>query len=109
MKSLISMFGALLLVCAGAATAAEPPQAQPKAQPRILVFSKTTGFRHDSIGPGVEAVKALGEKHGFGVDATEDSTVFNEDNLKRYRAVFFLCTTGDILDHIQQADFERFI
>ena len=51
----------------------------------------------------------LGEAHGIGVDTTEDAGVFTEEQLKKYAAVVFLNTTGDVLDAYQQADFERFI
>lgn len=76
---------------------------------RILVFSKTTGYRHGSISDGIKALKALGDRHGVLVDTTENADQFNEDNLKRYKAVIFLNTTGNILDHYQKADFERYI
>lgn len=76
---------------------------------RILVFSKTTVYRHESIPSGIEAIRKLGEKHGFVVDTTENAENFNEENLKRYKAVIFLSTTGDVLNQQQQNDFERFI
>lgn len=76
---------------------------------RILVFSKTTGFRHASIPNGKAAIQKLGKENGFEVDTTEDATLFTEDNLKKYAAVVFLNTTGDVLDYRQEAAFERFI
>lgn len=76
---------------------------------QVLVFSKTAGYRHASIPQGVAAIKALGEKSGFTADATEDATVFREDNLKRYAAVVFLSTTGDVLDDAQQQALERYV
>lgn len=80
-----------------------------KDEVRVLVFSKTAGFRHKSIETGIEAIIKLGEKHHFTVDTTENSANFNEENLKRYKAVIFLSTTGDVFDQQQQNDFERFI
>lgn len=77
--------------------------------PRILVFSKTKGYRHEAIGVGKKTFMELGAQHGFSVDTTENSAFFNEDSLKRYRAVIFLNTTMDVLDPVQQADFKRFI
>ncbi len=76
---------------------------------KILVFSKTEGFRHGSIESGIVAIKKLGLEHNFKVIATEDSTYFSEDSLKQYAAIVFLNTTGDILNEVQQADFERYI
>ncbi len=76
---------------------------------KVLVFSKTAGFRHDSIPEGVAAIGRLGEQHNFRVDATEDAAVFNDISLSEYRAVVFLSTTGDVLDGSQQAAFEHYI
>jgi type 1 glutamine amidotransferase len=76
---------------------------------RILVFSKTAGFRHDSIPAAVAAITQLGKEHGFAVDWTEEATQFTDANLARYRAVVFLMTTGDVLDDLQQSAFERYI
>jgi uncharacterized protein (TIGR03437 family) len=78
-------------------------------QPRALIFSKTAGFRHDSIPDGIAVIRQLGQQNGFDVDATEDAAAFSEQNLARYEAVVFLCTTGDVLNDSQQAAFERFI
>ncbi len=75
----------------------------------VLVFSKTAGFRHDSIEDGVAMIEGLGDTHGFGVDHTEDASVFNEATLAGYDAVVFLSTTGDILDADQQDAFEKYI
>lgn len=35
--------------------------------------------------------------------------MFNKDSLQKYAAVVFLNTTGDVLDHYQEAAFERYI
>ena len=78
-------------------------------QPRVLVFSKTAGYRHSSISNGIAAIQKLGAEKGFAVDATEDATAFTQKNLRRYAAVVFLSTTGDVLDAAQQDDFERYI
>ncbi|MFN8572127.1 MAG: ThuA domain-containing protein [Gemmatimonadaceae bacterium] len=77
--------------------------------PRLLVFSKTAGYRHSSIETGIAAIQKLGQEQGFAVDATEDAATFNDKNLKRYRAVVFLSTTGDVLNPTQEAVFERYI
>ena len=74
-----------------------------------LIFSKTTGFRHDSIPNGIAAITELGQANGFAVDATEDSSLFTDDYLAQYQVVIFLCTTGTVLDDQQKAAFERYI
>ena len=80
-----------------------------KENPRVLVFSKTMGYRHESIEAGRLALISLGKSHGFEVDTTQNADFFDEDSLKRYQAVIFLSTTMDVLDIPQQNDFKRFI
>ncbi|HVY08122.1 MAG TPA: ThuA domain-containing protein [Burkholderiales bacterium] len=75
----------------------------------VLVFSKTAGYRHDSIPAGIEAIRALGDQDNFSVDATEDGKAFNDANLARYREVIFLSTTGEVLDAEERAAFERYV
>src|SRR5690606_33865678 len=77
--------------------------------PRVLVFSKTAAFYHQSIPAGNKALMELGEEHGFEVDTTTNAEWFNEDSLKNYSAVVFLSTTGDVLNHQQEVAFERYI
>ena len=75
----------------------------------VLVFSKTSGFRHSSIPAGIAAIKKLGTENGFDVEATENADDFNEENLKKYATVIFLSTTMNVLDYRQEAAFERYI
>lgn len=76
---------------------------------RVLVFSKTEGFRHASIDAGKKALTQMANEKGFAVDFTEDASQFITANLKRYNAVLFLSTTGDVLNNEQQQEFERYI
>ncbi|UTA67404.1 ThuA domain-containing protein [Emticicia sp. 21SJ11W-3] len=78
-------------------------------QKRVLVFSKTKGWRHSSIPFGKEAIKKLGVENNFSVDISENSDDFNDANLKKYSAVIFNSTTGNVLNNEQQAAFERYI
>lgn len=76
---------------------------------KVLVFSKTEGFRHSSIPNGISAIEQLGQQHDFTVDATEDASAFTFENLQQYEAIIFLSTTGDVLNRNQQDTFERYI
>jgi len=76
---------------------------------RVLVYSKTTMFRHASITNGIAAIRQLGAANAFAVDATEDSSAFTAENLARYRAVVFLNTSGDILNAEQQAALRTYL
>ncbi len=81
---------------------------QPTA-PRVLVFSKTTGWKHSSIPYGIDAIIKLGKENDFLVDTTKNSKFFDDFNLKQYHAVIFNNTTRNVLNAEQQAAFERYI
>ena len=80
-----------------------------KQKKKILVFSKTTAFRHASIPKGKEALLLLGKQNNILVDTTEDASFFTATTLKQYDAVVFLSTTGNILTDEQQKAFEEYI
>ncbi|WP_328352782.1 ThuA domain-containing protein [Streptomyces sp. NBC_00445] len=104
----IGVVGAALVLGCVSGPAASDPDADADAG-RVLVFSKTAGFRHDSIPEGVAALKELGASSGYTVDATENASAFTPSNLRRYDAVVFLSTTGDVLNGKQQRAFEGYI
>lgn len=88
------------------AAAAVPESAEPA---RILVFTRTAGFRHDSIPVAVDTLRALAPEVGLTIEHSEDPSLFNDEALAKYRAVVFANTTGDALDAEQQAAFERYL
>lgn len=111
-RSLILTALVALLIPASAVTPANSADSGSSGRSsfRVLVFSKTTGFRHDSIPDGIVAIQKLGRQNGFAVDTTEDATRFTDRNLARYRAVVFLSSTGDPLgEPAQKEAFERYI
>ncbi|MET9357241.1 ThuA domain-containing protein [Streptomyces sp. NPDC006617] len=63
---------------------------------QTLAFTRTTGYRHDSIPAGVQALRELGRAHGFRVHATEDPVIFERD-LSRFAVIVFLSTSGEVL------------
>lgn len=77
--------------------------------PRILVFSKTLGYRHQNIPDGIRAIQKLGTKNNFIIDATENSEDINSRNLKKYQAIVFLSPTGEFFNDDQKTAFQRFI
>jgi type 1 glutamine amidotransferase len=98
-----------LLVAAGCAVNA--PTRTPSADPAfsVLVFTRTTGYRHESIPAAVSAIEQLAVQHGFAVVATEDPSDFTASNLPRFDAVVWLSTSGDVLDPEQRTAFEQYI
>jgi type 1 glutamine amidotransferase len=95
--------------CGEPSTSRESPECGASAAVRVLVFTKTAGFRHESIAAGTAAMCGLGEEDGFAVEPTEDAAAFTDLNLARFDAVVFLNTTGDVLDADQEAAFERYV
>src|ERR687895_904032 len=121
MRTAIRLICAMALVGAGLSLPSAPVRAAAQAtQPtkaaawaggpgyRVLVFTKTAGERRSSIKAGVAAIRDIGRRHGFTVEATDDARWFTDRLLKRFRAVVFLNTTGDVLNDGQQAAFERY-
>ncbi len=76
---------------------------------RVLVFSKTKGYRHASIPVGQKLIMKFGKENGFAVDTTENANAFTDENLKKYSEVVWLSTTADVLNDEQQVAFERYI
>ncbi|WP_328868877.1 ThuA domain-containing protein [Streptomyces sp. NBC_00287] len=120
LKRALGLFtGLALCLTPQAATALAGPADQPAGTTRqaaaadpaykILVFSRTAGFRHSSIDDGIAALRDLGTDNNFTVDATEDPQAFSTGNLGQYKAVVFLSTTGDVLGDAQQTAFEQYI
>ncbi len=79
------------------------------SSPKVLVLTKTTGYYHESIPAGVAAIQKLGKENKFRIDTTSDAAVFTDDDLKKYRAVIFLSTTGNVLNADQQVAFQRYV
>ena len=109
---------------------AGPTPVKAQGKPRVLVFTKTLGYHHASIGPAIKAMLKLGQENNFIVDTTTDVTKFEESNLKRYSALIFISisgiigtegygmtgygtgrygTGGYIFNAAQRADFRRYI
>ncbi len=101
---------ALMLPMPVLAFSAAPASAAAEPEFKVLVFSKTTGFRHDAIPDAIAAIQKLGTENNFAVDVTEDSAQFTDANLAQYKAVIFNSTTGDPVSTAdQKAAFERYI
>src|SRR5690242_10738859 len=106
-RTVLRGIGALGVGAAGLAMV--PAAASAATLTRVLVFSKTAAFRHDSIPAGIAAIRTLGSQNGFAVDATEDGGAFTTANLAQYQAVIWLSTTGDVLNATQQTAFESYV
>ena len=79
------------------------------AGPRILVYTRTLGFRHDSISAALAAVRDMAGREHLGVVATEDPAQFRPDLLRGVSAVVFLHTTGEVLDPAGQDALQAYV
>jgi type 1 glutamine amidotransferase len=102
-------YGLLLAGLLAGCSRTLPQSSVGSQRPAVLVFYKTTGFRHASIAAGLAAFQQLGRDNNLRVDTTRQATRFVADTLRRYAAVVFLNTTGDVLDATQQVAFERYL
>lgn len=113
MKLVCSGMVALLFLCScGNKKPAEATHLSTKQQTeakKVLVFSKTLGWRHKSIETGLASIQEFGKTNNFVVVHTEDSLHFTKDFLPQYDAIVFLNTTGNVLNEKAQKAFEKYI
>ena len=103
---------ATLAGCGATKTAELPPPACPAASAdsfNVLLFSRTAGFRHDSIPAAITTLASLQNAGGYQAAATENPETFTAEGLSCYQVVVFLLTTGDVLNDAQQAAFETWV
>jgi type 1 glutamine amidotransferase len=71
--------------------------AKPKSPRKVLIFSKTNGFRHGSIATGAVSLAMLGKATGaYTAVHSEDDSMFEPETLKQFDAVIMLNTTGEL-------------
>ena len=98
-KIIILLLSALILV----------PVSFCQEKARILVFSATKGFYHESIPVGTKCIMEVCGEAAIQVDTTRNADAFTESNLSNYKVVVFLNTTGDVLNEKQQQAFTDYI
>ncbi|KAL7624938.1 hypothetical protein AAE478_004152 [Parahypoxylon ruwenzoriense] len=79
-------------------------------KPIVFVFSKTAGYRHESIAAGIDGIRRLGASSGaFTVDSSEDASLVNAKNLSQYAVIILLQTSGDFLNAEQLAGLQTYV
>ncbi|KDR78917.1 hypothetical protein GALMADRAFT_224169 [Galerina marginata CBS 339.88] len=76
---------------------------------RILIYSATRGFRHDSIPTAIDALKARGTTIDAEFVSTEDPSQFMDTILSGFDAIVFLSTTGEVLDSAGKTAFQNYL
>ena len=80
------------------------------SSPAMLVFSGTTGWRHDTGISGADLFFAeLASEKGYGLFTTEHPGVFNAEDLERFEVIVFNNVTGSVLNEAQRSAFEAWM
>ena len=108
MKTQISLFLICILLASVNCTAQDdkPEFEQPM---KILVFSKTNGYRHSSISSGIKMLYDQSKQQNWVVTTTEDPAVFDQSILSEFDVAVFLNPTGDAITDEGQVAFEKFM
>ena len=75
----------------------------------VLVFTKTSGYRHASISSGLKMLSDQCKRQNWVITTTEDASLFRDDFLGRFDVAVFLNPTGDAICDEGQAAFEKFM
>jgi type 1 glutamine amidotransferase len=85
------------------------PELPRLGHPAVLIFTKTNGWRHDSIPQQAGAVASLAMQHGWTVYGTDNAAVFNPAQLAQFDLIVFASATGDMFLPDQRAAFEAWL
>ena len=87
-----------------------PPPVPDLADPAVLVFSKTNGFRHDeAIARGVPALAEIAARREWGFFHTENGAVFDTPVLDSVRVLVWFCASGAPLSGDQREAVQAWI
>ncbi|ODN92146.1 glycosyl-hydrolase [Cryptococcus wingfieldii CBS 7118] len=76
--------------------------------PRVLVYTATAGFRHDSIPTAIEVLGDNADKYGVQFVFSEDKGQFTNDTLSGFDGVMFVSNSDDVLDDSGQSALQTF-
>ncbi|GGR26593.1 ThuA domain-containing protein [Streptomyces roseolus] len=77
--------------------------------PDVLVYTRTAGYRHDSIPDGAAALTGLAAARGRTAETTEDPDAFSAEGLAGRALVVLLSTTGTVLTPGGRAALEAYL
>jgi uncharacterized protein len=88
----------------------KPDISFPENQAAVLLFSKTSGFRH---GEAIDAAKKMfaetAQRNGWFLYETEAGGVFNPEQLAKFNVVVFNNSTGEVIDAEQKRALENYV
>lgn len=77
--------------------------------PRLLIYTRTTEYRHESTAGSVAEFAALATSRGVGCETTEEESAFRDERLAEFGAICFFNTSGDVLDATGRTALEAFV
>jgi uncharacterized protein len=107
MKNLIFTLVALAVITFACTAQDDKPEFEKPVN--VLVFSKTAGFRHESISSGLKMLFDQSKKQNWVITATENAGLLRDDFLSKFDVVVFMNPTGDAICADGQAAFEKFM
>lgn len=75
----------------------------------ILVFTKTNGWRHESISSGMKMLYDNSASQNWVITASEDSLIFTNNVLQRMDVIIFLNPSQNVLGKKERKAFEKFM
>jgi uncharacterized protein len=82
----------------------------PTNQAAVLVFTKTSGFRHSgSIDASKSVIAELARKNNWFIYETEEGGVFNPEQLAKFSTVIFNNSTGEVINDEQKRALEKYV
>jgi uncharacterized protein len=87
-----------------------PKIAFPANQSAVLLFSKSTGYRHSgSIDASKPIITEFAKKNNWFLYETEEGGVFNPEQLAKFSAVIFNNSTGEVINDEQKRALEKYV
>lgn len=80
--------------------------ASPMTNARILIYSATAGYRHDSIPTALKSLHEKSKTIQVVFEDTKDRGAFTDDNLSQYDAVLFL-SNSDEGEHVVDSQYRE--
>lgn len=90
-------------------SSAHPGHDGEHGEAHVLIFTKTTQFRHtEAIEQGTPVLQAAFTAAGISSEHTEDAAIFNDEDLARFDALVMFQASGDPWNAEQKAALERY-
>jgi type 1 glutamine amidotransferase len=98
----------IVLFVAACGKKSDTPQMAP-ALNRLLVFTETSGYRHESIEAGVAMFNKQAAAWNVVVTHSVNSSDFTTENLRNYDVIVFLSNTGTVFEEPERLALQQYV